>query len=138
MPWRALLEYKASISPFSIRQSNFLKRVTQAHPAKLYIPMAVAHLNLDIIKATTWKDTPASIRQPRKSQPNQPTDHQTQTSMTNNNQKKQCKTSQDTSTTRFYNKPDIQHRLDNTQQSLMDTNTTSSLMTKSLATQQQF
>ncbi|KAI2505071.1 hypothetical protein MHU86_9347 [Fragilaria crotonensis] len=39
---------------------------------------------------------------------------------------------------RFQNKTDTQNRLDNTQHSITDTNTTSSLMTKSLATQQQF
>ena len=138
----ALIEYKESISPFSMREDNFLKRVTQAHQAEIYVPTAVAHHNLDLIKgmspATTWTNAPASIGQPPQS-----------TTLTSyrpsNTGTKQDKQHSATATQAFpdllpsfQNKSDTQNRLENTQQSLTDTNTTSSLMTKSHATQQRF
>ena len=80
-------EYKESISPFSISENNLLKRVTQAHPAKIYVPTAAAHHNLDLIKglspATTWKNAPASIRQPPQKKTKSIYQHQKQTSMPN-------------------------------------------------------
>jgi hypothetical protein len=36
-----------------MKENNFLKRVTQAHPAKIYILMAAAHHNLELIKGSS-------------------------------------------------------------------------------------
>lgn len=48
---RALLEYKESISLFSMREDNFLKCITQNHPGEICIPTAAAHHILDLIMA---------------------------------------------------------------------------------------
>ncbi|KAI2511594.1 hypothetical protein MHU86_2848 [Fragilaria crotonensis] len=138
----ALIAYKESISPYSMREDNFLKRITQAHPAEIYVPTEAAHHNLDLIKgmspATTWTNAPASIRKPPQSQ-NMNAYRPPNTSKQDNPQRSATVTQAfpDLSP-RFQNKTDTQNRLDNTQHSITDTNTTSSLMTKSLATQQRF
>ena len=49
MAWQFLKECKQRIPPFSTRENNFLL-VTHAHPAKIYVPIAAAHHNLDLIK----------------------------------------------------------------------------------------
>ena len=91
MAWWLLQEYKEIISPFSMEENNFVKRVAQAHPAKINIPMAATHHNLDLIKglslATTWKNRLASIRQPPPI--NQPPK---EISMTSKNQRQQSET----------------------------------------------
>ena len=139
MAWWLLQEYKESISPFSMRENNFLKRVTQAHPAKIYVPTAAAHHNLDLIKGlspeTTWKNAPASIRQPPQRQPH-PIYQPPKTDKQDKQKPPTTKRDYPDLPTRKHPKTDNQNRPDNTQQSLTDTNTTSSLMTKSLATQQ--
>ena len=138
---RLLQEYKESISPFSMRENNFMKRITQAHPAEIYVPTAAAHHNLDLIKGlspeTTWKNAPASIRQPPQRQPH-PIYQPPKTDKQDKQKPPTTKRDYPDLPTRKHPKTDNQNRLDNTQQSLTDTNTTSSLMTKSLATQQRF
>jgi hypothetical protein len=138
---QALLDYKESISPFSVRENHFTERVTQAHPEEIYVPTAAAHHNLDLIKGlsptTTWANAPASIRQP-------PTTATSPTYRPPTIDKK-GKQSIAPSQRPVHDPPPCirQHnenplRTDHTQQSLADTNTTSSLMTKSLATHQRF
>ena len=94
---RVLQDYKENISPFSMRKNYFLKRLQQAHPAKIYVPMAVECHNLDLIKVwVQQKRGKMHCHQscnPPKSVSNLPTNHQKQKSMTNNNQRQQCKTS---------------------------------------------
>ena len=138
----ALIEYKESISPYSMREDNFMKRITQAHQVEIYVPTEAAHHNLDLIKgmspATTWTNTPASIRKPPQTQksnfyrpPNTGKHDTSQRPVT------EKLTFPDLSP-RFQTKTDTHNSSDNTQQSITDTNATSSLMTRSLATQQQF
>jgi hypothetical protein len=137
---QALLDYKESISPFSVRETHFAERVTQAHPAEIYVPTAAAHHNLDLIKGlsptTTWANAPASIRQPPSTAPSP-----AYRPPTIDNKDKQrpasTRTVQDPPL-RVHNQNENHLRTDQTQQSLADTNTTSSLMTKSLATHQRF
>ncbi|KAI2499330.1 hypothetical protein MHU86_15174 [Fragilaria crotonensis] len=140
---QALAIYKESISPFSLRENHFAERIAQAHPAEIYVPTAAANHNLNLIKGlsttTTWENAPPSIRQP----PNNtsPTPTYRPPSM-----ESQTKRYSDTAqrefpdlTPRFQTKKDTQQRLESTtQQSMTDTSTTNSLMTKSLATQQRF
>jgi hypothetical protein len=142
MARQALLEYKESIAPFSMRENTFVERITQAHPAEIYVPTEAAYHNLDLIKGlsptTAWVNAPASLKQP----PNLPSPTTTYRPPNSNTQDKQRPASAKRDfpdlSPRFQNKTDTLHRLDNTQQSMTDTNTTSSLMTKSLATQQRF
>jgi rubrerythrin len=141
MARQALVEYKESISPFTMRENNFRKRIAQAHPAEIYVPTAAAHHTLDFIKGlspiTTWVNAPASIRQP----PQPSTTVNYRSPNTDNRDKHRFETAMreyPDLAPRFQNKNDTQQRPDQTQQSLADTNTTSSLMTKSLATQQRF
>jgi hypothetical protein len=93
---RLLQEYKESISTFSMRENNCLKRVTQAHPAKIYIPTAAAHHNLYLIKglspATTWKMHQHQSGNLHKGNLIQSINPQTQISTTNKNQQQQSKT----------------------------------------------
>ena len=141
MAWQFLQEYKESISSFSMREKHFLKRVTQANPTKIYVPTPAAHHNLDLIKglslATTWKNAPASIRQP----PQKKTQSMNQPPKTYNLDKQKLETAkQDLQnlSARLHCKSDIPNWPDNTQQSLTDASTTSSLMAKSHAMQQRF
>jgi len=139
---QAIIAYKESISPFSVRENNFMERITQAHPAEIYVPTAAAHHNLDLIKGlsptTKWANAPASIRQP----PQATSTAAYQPPQTDNCDKQRsdeiAKRALSTVSPRFQNKNDTQQRFDNTQHSLTDTNATSSIMTKSLATQQRF
>jgi hypothetical protein len=138
---KALLEYKESRSPFSVREHQFTERISQAHPAEIYVPTAAAHQNLDLIKGlsptTIWANAPACIRTPSPMTP--PATYQPPN--TDNSEKNRIdppKRSLPDLSPRFKHNTDPQPRTDPTQQSLADTNTTSSLMTKSLATHQRF
>jgi hypothetical protein len=128
MALEALLEYKDNISLFSMRENNFLKSDTQAHPAEIYVLMAAAHHSLDLIKglspSTTWTNAPASIRQPK-----HPTNHQNRQALQTMMRDSKGRFP------KFQSKADTQSLLVNTQQPLTDTNTTSFLMTKPVATQ---
>ncbi|KAI2512438.1 hypothetical protein MHU86_1891 [Fragilaria crotonensis] len=68
MARKALIDYKESIAPYSMRENKFVERVTQAHPAEIYVPTEAAHHNLDLIKGlsptTAWVNAPASLKQP--------------------------------------------------------------------------
>lgn len=142
MARKALIDYKESIAPYSMRENKFVERVTQAHPAEIYVPTEAAHHNLDLIKGlsptTAWVNAPASLKQPPH-QPSPTANYRPPNSTTNDKHRlAPAKRDFPDLSPRFQNKTATPQRLDNTQQSLTDTNTTSSLMTKSLATQQKF